>query len=371
MIDTHAHLDALDEPDGAVLATGAGRRRRADRHDRHRDRLVPRARSRSRRAPRGCLRGTRHRPAPGGDPEASRSTSSRQLLGHPTRRRGRRDRARLLPRLRDLRDAAASSSTAQLALAAELGMPVVVHTPRGERRHGGGARSTSTGRSSCTASPSPTLLEPALERGYYVSFAGNVTYPKAAALRDAAARGPGGPDPRRDGQPVPRAAARARPAERAGERPPHARRARGRARRGRRTSWRRGSTRTRPRRSGSSAMSRFAPKRSLGQHFLVDQNMLGVIERLAELEPERRRARGRPGARRPHDVLADRVRARPRVELDRSLEPHSGMRSARVPTSSSSSATRSRSTSPRSHRRRRSSSRTCRTTSRRRSSPRA
>ena len=33
----------------------------------------------------------------------------------------------------------------------------------------------------------PDLLEPALERGYYVSFAGNVTYPKAAALRESAA----------------------------------------------------------------------------------------------------------------------------------------------------------------------------------------
>ena len=36
----------------------------------------------------------------------------------------------------------------------------------------------------------PELLEPALERGYYVSFAGNVTYPKAAALREAAAHVP-------------------------------------------------------------------------------------------------------------------------------------------------------------------------------------
>ena len=33
----------------------------------------------------------------------------------------------------------------------------------------------------------PGLLEPALERGYYVSFAGNVTYPKAVELREAAA----------------------------------------------------------------------------------------------------------------------------------------------------------------------------------------
>jgi TatD DNase family protein len=33
---------------------------------------------------------------------------------------------------------------------------------------------------------SPALLEPALERGYYVSFAGNVTYPNADDLRAAA-----------------------------------------------------------------------------------------------------------------------------------------------------------------------------------------
>jgi TatD DNase family protein len=32
----------------------------------------------------------------------------------------------------------------------------------------------------------PVLLTVALERGYYVSFAGNVTYPKAADLRAAA-----------------------------------------------------------------------------------------------------------------------------------------------------------------------------------------
>jgi TatD DNase family protein len=34
----------------------------------------------------------------------------------------------------------------------------------------------------------PDLLGAALERGYYVSFAGNVTFPKAHALREAAAR---------------------------------------------------------------------------------------------------------------------------------------------------------------------------------------
>jgi len=37
---------------------------------------------------------------------------------------------------------------------------------------------------------SPGLLPMARERGYYVSFAGNVTYPKAPELRDAAAQVP-------------------------------------------------------------------------------------------------------------------------------------------------------------------------------------
>ncbi|HVD11936.1 MAG TPA: TatD family hydrolase, partial [Gaiellaceae bacterium] len=37
----------------------------------------------------------------------------------------------------------------------------------------------------------PELLEVALERGYYLSFAGNVTYPKAEDLREAARQVPG------------------------------------------------------------------------------------------------------------------------------------------------------------------------------------
>ena len=37
---------------------------------------------------------------------------------------------------------------------------------------------------------SPSLLHEALERGYYVSFAGNVTYPKAVELRLVAGQVP-------------------------------------------------------------------------------------------------------------------------------------------------------------------------------------
>ena len=36
----------------------------------------------------------------------------------------------------------------------------------------------------------PGLLDVAVERGYYVSFAGNVTYPEGAELREAAAAVP-------------------------------------------------------------------------------------------------------------------------------------------------------------------------------------
>ncbi|MDX6454712.1 MAG: TatD DNase family protein, partial [Gaiellaceae bacterium] len=40
---------------------------------------------------------------------------------------------------------------------------------------------------------SEPLLEPALERGWYVSFAGNATFPKAVDLRLAATEVPAGP----------------------------------------------------------------------------------------------------------------------------------------------------------------------------------
>ena len=56
------------------------------------------------------------------------------------------------------------------------------------------------------------------ERGWFLSFAGNVTYPKNEHLREAAAAVPLGPGPRRDRQPVPRATAAAWSRQRAVER---------------------------------------------------------------------------------------------------------------------------------------------------------
>jgi 16S rRNA (adenine1518-N6/adenine1519-N6)-dimethyltransferase len=62
-------------------------------------------------------------------------------------------------------------------------------------------------------------------------------------------------------------------------------------------------------------------KRELGQHFLVDENLLGVIGRLAELDPEDVVLEVGPGLGILTAYLADRVALVHAVEIDRSLEP--------------------------------------------------
>ncbi len=64
-----------------------------------------------------------------------------------------------------------------------------------------------------------------------------------------------------------------------------------------------------------------APKKELGQHFLVDENILGVIGRLAELEPEDVVLEIGPGLGVLTAYLAERVARVHAVEVDRSLEP--------------------------------------------------
>jgi len=65
-----------------------------------------------------------------------------------------------------------------------------------------------------------------------------------------------------------------------------------------------------------------SPNRDLGQHFLVDENILGVIERLAELDAGDVVLEIGPGLGVLTVYLADRVARVHAVELDRSLEPH-------------------------------------------------
>jgi TatD DNase family protein len=72
----------------------------------------------------------------------------------------------------------------QLELAAELGKAVVVHT-RAASDETAEALEGFEGTVVLHCFSAPELLPVALERGYYVSFAGNVTYPSAEELRKA------------------------------------------------------------------------------------------------------------------------------------------------------------------------------------------
>ena len=77
----------------------------------------------------------------------------------------------------------------QLAVARETGKPVVIHT----RAADDDTRErllAHDGPVILHCFSSPDLLEPALERGWFVSFAGNVTYKNAYELRAAARRVP-------------------------------------------------------------------------------------------------------------------------------------------------------------------------------------
>ena len=77
----------------------------------------------------------------------------------------------------------------ELALARDAGKPVVIHT----RAADDDTLARLIAFDGCVilhCFSSPALLEPALEHGWWVSFAGNVTYKNAYDLRDAARRVP-------------------------------------------------------------------------------------------------------------------------------------------------------------------------------------
>jgi TatD DNase family protein len=78
---------------------------------------------------------------------------------------------------------------AQLGLAAELGKPVVIHT-RAADDDTLAALASFDGTVVLHCFSSPRLLPTALERGWYVSFAGNATFPNASDLRLAATQVP-------------------------------------------------------------------------------------------------------------------------------------------------------------------------------------
>jgi 16S rRNA (adenine1518-N6/adenine1519-N6)-dimethyltransferase len=63
------------------------------------------------------------------------------------------------------------------------------------------------------------------------------------------------------------------------------------------------------------------PKKALGQHFLVDENILGVIGRMSELDAEDVVLEVGPGLGVLTRYLAERVQLVHSIEIDRSLEP--------------------------------------------------
>ena len=206
VIDTHAHLDRDDAADGPRARP---RRRRRPR-DRRRDHDRRRARgARARRAARRRLRVPRHPPARGRRARRRRSTScascSRIRRAVAVGETG-------LDYFRDYapHDAQRRLFDAQLALAARARQAGRHPHARRRRGHARAAARATTGTVVLHCFSSPALLDAALERGWYVSFAGNVTYQNASELRDAARARAARPPPRRDRQPVPRAAARAR-----------------------------------------------------------------------------------------------------------------------------------------------------------------
>jgi TatD DNase family protein len=182
VIDTHAHLDMCDDPDGAVrrardagvtqiLTVGTGPASwlaaldLAARHD----------------GVSAILGVHPHEVGRGVDGLAELLADERVAAVGETGLDFYRDRAP--------RDAQRAAFEAQLDLAAEAGKPVVIHSRAADdeiartlERFGG------TVVLHCFSAPQ--LLPAALERGYYVSFAGNVTYPSATDLRLAATQVP-------------------------------------------------------------------------------------------------------------------------------------------------------------------------------------
>ena len=184
MIDTHAHLDALEDPGAAVerareagvttivtIGTGIESCRAA---------LALAATGEGVYAALGID------PHQASSSEAERVGELRALLAHPKavavgetgldnfhRHAEPAEQRRLFE--------------AQIALADEVGLPLVIHS-REATRETAAALAEFGGRVVLHCFSDPGLLPAALERGYYVSFAGNVTFPKAQELRAAAAQ---------------------------------------------------------------------------------------------------------------------------------------------------------------------------------------
>ncbi|MCC6222168.1 MAG: TatD family hydrolase [Thermoleophilia bacterium] len=190
MIDTHAHLDACDGPAAVLLerARSAGVRRVVTVGS---GLASCRAALALAEAHEGVVAALGVHPHQARDARPDDLGELRGLLAHP---RAVAVGETGLDYFRDYapRDAQRALFDAQIALAVELGKALVVHSRAAEEDTLAALARVPPGGPPVVLHcfSSPGLLPAALERGYYVSFAGNVTYPKADALRLAAARVP-------------------------------------------------------------------------------------------------------------------------------------------------------------------------------------
>jgi len=187
VIDTHAHLDACAEPAEALVA----RARAAGV-----TRIVTvgtgidscRAALAIAEAHEGVYAALGIDPHQASSVEAGRLDELRGLLAHPKAVAVGETGLDGFHRFADPADQRRLFE-AQLGLAGELGKPVVVHSREADAETAA-ALAGFGGTVVLHCFSQPGLLEAALKRGYYVSFAGNVTYPRSAELREAAARVP-------------------------------------------------------------------------------------------------------------------------------------------------------------------------------------
>lgn len=186
MIDTHAHLTSLDDADEAIeraAEAGVARiltvgtnvddcRRALELTEKHV----------------GVFAILGIHPHDAGTATADDLAGLRELLGHP---KAVAVGETGLDWFRDYapRDDQRRLFAAQLDLAAELGKPVVIHT-RAADDDTLAALADFAGTVVLHCFSSPHMLPTALERGWYVSFAGNATFPKAVDLRLAATQVP-------------------------------------------------------------------------------------------------------------------------------------------------------------------------------------